>query len=115
MNWNNITTLVFNEYVLNKFQLQDILKYGVDTLLNDDDSTDTNIDFAKILGPSVGGEWQVEEEASTSNDQEVLHPFYFNRISFYLSCGNLDILWKRCFPSSIMFNTAKKDLLLKEV
>ncbi|XP_022305018.2 chromodomain-helicase-DNA-binding protein 1-like isoform X2 [Crassostrea virginica] len=50
--------------------LQDILKYGVDTLLNDDDSTDTNIDFAKILGPSVGGEWQVEEEASTSNDQE---------------------------------------------
>lgn len=83
MNWNNITTLVFNEYVQNKFQLQDILKYGVDTLLNDDDSTDTNIDFAKILGPSVGGEWQVEEEASTSNDQEVLHRFYFNRISFF--------------------------------
>ena len=83
MNWNNITTLIFNEYVGNKFQLQDILKYGVDTLLNDDDSTDTNIDFAKILGPSVGGEWQVEEEASTSNDQEVLHRFYFNCISFF--------------------------------
>ena len=77
----------------NKFQLQDILKYGVDTLLNDDNSTDTNIDFAKILGPSVGGEWQVEEEASTSNDQEVLfHFLHFNCISFYLSCGNLDIL-----------------------
>lgn len=50
--------------------LQDILKFGVDTLLNDDDSTDTNIDFVKILGPSVGGEWQLDEEASTSNDQE---------------------------------------------
>lgn len=56
----------------NVFQLQDILKFGVDTLLNDDDSTDTDIDFVKILGPSVDGEWQLDEEASTSNDQEVL-------------------------------------------
>lgn len=52
--------------------MQDILKFGVDTLLNDDDSTDTDIDFVKILGPSVNGEWQLDEEASTSNDQEVL-------------------------------------------
>ena len=39
--------------------------------MNDDHSTDTNIDFEKILGPSVDGQWQVEEETSSSNDQEV--------------------------------------------
>ncbi|XP_048779717.2 chromodomain-helicase-DNA-binding protein 1-like isoform X1 [Ostrea edulis] len=50
--------------------LQDILKFGVDTLLNDDDATDSNIDFAKILGPSVSGEWQLEEEASASVEQK---------------------------------------------
>lgn len=54
------------------FQMQDILKFGVDTLLNDDDSTDVDIDFVKILGPPFNGEWQLDEEASTSNDQEVL-------------------------------------------
>lgn len=61
-----------NIFHLHVFQMQDILKFGVDTLLNDDDSTDADIDFVKILGPSVNGEWQLDEEASTSNDQEVL-------------------------------------------
>lgn len=61
-----------NIFHLHVFQMQDILKFGVDTLLNDDDSTDADIDFVKILSPSVNGEWQLDEEASTSNDQEVL-------------------------------------------
>lgn len=65
--------------------MQDILKFGVDTLLNDDDSTDTNIDFVKILGPSVGGEWQLDEEASTSNDQEVLDNVFIGNLLISMS------------------------------
>ncbi|KAK3102784.1 hypothetical protein FSP39_013885 [Pinctada imbricata] len=46
--------------------LQDILKFGVDTLLSDEDSTDSDIDFNKILGSSVKGEWQEDEEVVES-------------------------------------------------
>ena len=50
-------------------QLTDILKFGVDDLLKDDDSSDTDIDFTKMLGPSVNGEWQVEEEVQEKEEE----------------------------------------------
>ncbi|XP_062607988.1 chromodomain-helicase-DNA-binding protein 1-like isoform X1 [Saccostrea cucullata] len=62
----NKQSLISDEHV----PLQDILKYGVDNLLNEDDSDDIDIDFTKILGPSVNGEWQLEEEPLVSDEQE---------------------------------------------
>lgn len=87
-----------NIFHLHVFQMQDILKFGVDTLLNDDDSTDADIDFIKILGPSVNGEWQLDEEASISNDQEVL-VFIVNFLicisfKFFLSINPTHPYWK---------------------
>ncbi|KAL3857047.1 hypothetical protein ACJMK2_011746, partial [Sinanodonta woodiana] len=53
-----------------KVKLQDILKFGVNELLNEENSCSAVIDFVKILGPSVDGEWQLSEatvaEQSTS-------------------------------------------------
>lgn len=58
-----------------KVGLQDILKFGVDSLLNEEDNDEPEIDFTKILGPSINGEWQPDEEpeakASSSMDLEV--------------------------------------------
>ena len=50
-------------------KLTDILKFGVDDLLKDDDTLDTDIDFTKMLGPSVNGEWQVEEEVQEKEEE----------------------------------------------
>lgn len=38
-------------------QLQDILKFGVDKLLENDDSSIESVDFDSILGPTENGEW----------------------------------------------------------
>ncbi|XP_076113824.1 chromodomain-helicase-DNA-binding protein 1-like isoform X3 [Mytilus galloprovincialis] len=45
-----------------KVKLTDILKFGVEDLLKDDDSSELDLDFTELLGPTVGGEWQVKEE-----------------------------------------------------
>ena len=67
---------IFGKFFNDIFQLIDILKFGVDDLLKDDDSTDVDIDLTKLLGPSVNGEWQVkeeetEDEKAEENDEEV--------------------------------------------
>ncbi|KAL4225128.1 Chromodomain-helicase-DNA-binding protein 1-like [Mactra antiquata] len=52
-----------------KVKLQDILKYGVDELLSgkhDDD--DYQIDFKFVLGPTINGEWQPDEDDESQGD-----------------------------------------------
>lgn len=39
-------------------QLSDILKFGVDKLFADEESSKENLNFEVILGSSVDGEWQ---------------------------------------------------------
>jgi len=45
-------------------QLKDILKFGVENLLSSEESDETDVDFTRMLGPSVNGEWQEEEIAA---------------------------------------------------
>ena len=42
-------------------QLSDILKFGVDKLLANEDSSIEDVDFEAILGKTVDGEWEKEE------------------------------------------------------
>jgi hypothetical protein len=44
------------------------LKFGVDKLFEAEDETD--VDFKKILGPCVAGEWQLEEGPPDAATQE---------------------------------------------
>ena len=53
-------------------QLQDILKFGVDALLNEEEAEQTDVDFNKLLGSSVGGEWQTEAESHDQDDQSAV-------------------------------------------
>ncbi|KAL5006528.1 hypothetical protein ScPMuIL_015334 [Solemya velum] len=54
-----------------KVKLQDILKFGVDNLLSEDQDEDKELDLFKILGKSVDGEWQPEEaEMNDVDDSE---------------------------------------------
>lgn len=53
------------------FQLQDILKFGVEKLLSDD-TPDEDIEFSRILGPTVNGEWQTTEDTGIIQDAEVI-------------------------------------------
>lgn len=59
-----------------KVKLQDILKFGVDSLLRDDDSSGDDTDFIKILGNSKNGEWQEEEVTAEEeeSDEEMVAP-----------------------------------------
>ena len=50
-------------------QLQDILKFGVDKLLNDETEEEI-VDFSRMLGPTVGGEWQTEEAVKDQEEEE---------------------------------------------
>ena len=43
------------------FQLQDILKFGVDKLFEDKDSSIEDTDLEQMLGPTVNGQWQAED------------------------------------------------------
>ena len=36
--------------------------FGVDELMKESEDDAVDVDFAKFLGPTVGGEWQPEEE-----------------------------------------------------
>ncbi|PVD33729.1 hypothetical protein C0Q70_04989 [Pomacea canaliculata] len=56
-------------FVKNSKQLQDILKFGVEKLLSDD-TPDENIEFSRILGPTVNGEWQTTEDTGIIQDAE---------------------------------------------
>ncbi|XP_060086323.1 chromodomain-helicase-DNA-binding protein 1-like [Ylistrum balloti] len=51
--------------------LQDILKFGVDSLLNEDETDELDVDFTKILGPSINGEWQPDEEPETKPNKSM--------------------------------------------
>ncbi|XP_064600679.1 chromodomain-helicase-DNA-binding protein 1-like [Liolophura sinensis] len=54
------------------FQLQDILKYGLDKLFEEGENSEEDVNFHKILGGSVNGEWQleeVEEDATIDDDK----------------------------------------------
>lgn len=44
--------------------------------MKDDDSSELDLDFTELLGPTVGGEWQVKEEVieekeADQSDEEV--------------------------------------------
>jgi hypothetical protein len=74
--------------------LQDILKFGVDKLLNDE-GEEEEVDFTSMLGPTVDGEWQAvedksqeaEEEKEEDMDAEVSFTFFFSFCLFvYLFC-----------------------------
>lgn len=60
-----------------ELKIEDILKFGLDKLFENDDSSVDNIDFASILGASVNGSWQTDsavvEDAkamATSDDDD---------------------------------------------
>nr|KAG5709164.1 hypothetical protein BaRGS_028620 [Batillaria attramentaria] len=53
----------------NPGQLQDILKFGVDKLLNDE-TEDEDVDFSVVLGASVDGEWQMDEGQDSEEEEE---------------------------------------------
>jgi len=44
-------------------QLEDIIKFGLDRLFGADESSDENIDFTSILGPTIDGQWQQSDSA----------------------------------------------------
>jgi len=44
-------------------QLEDIIKFGLDRLFGADESSDENIDFTSILGPTIDGQWQQADSA----------------------------------------------------
>ena len=69
------------------FQLQDILKFGVDKILNDETEED-DVDFTEILGPTVKGQWQINENGKDKKtdketdkmeeeDEVIKYFFYF--------------------------------------
>ena len=43
------------------FQLEDIIKFGLDRLFESDESSIESEDFTAILGPTVDGQWQQAE------------------------------------------------------
>ena len=60
-------------------QLADMLKFGLDKLLQSEDSSSQDLDFQQILGGSVAGKWIVdgskdepEEEEKMEEDDEDL-------------------------------------------
>ncbi len=63
-------------------QLTDILKFGIDKLLNnEEESASENLDFDAILGGSENGEWQTEVDEEVKETQvgisEMLSHTYF--------------------------------------
>ena len=73
-------------------QLQEILKFGVDKLLNDE-AEEEEVDFTHILGPTVDGEWQTEEAAKQEEEEEEKEEEMVSpqiKILFYL-CGEVVI------------------------
>ncbi|XP_046553776.1 chromodomain-helicase-DNA-binding protein 1-like [Haliotis rubra] len=53
----------------NKQQLQDVLRFGVDKLLNADEEDSSDIDLEKYLGATIDGAWQLEEKVEEEEDQ----------------------------------------------
>ncbi len=51
-------------------QLTDILKFGIDKLLNnEEESASENLDFDAILGGSENGEWQTQVDEEVKETQ----------------------------------------------
>lgn len=55
----------------NKVKLQDILMYGVDDLFKDKQLDEVDLDIEDIIGPTVGGEWQPQEEDSGNEEADL--------------------------------------------
>ncbi|KAJ8017759.1 Chromodomain-helicase-DNA-binding protein 1-like [Holothuria leucospilota] len=51
-------------------QLSDMLKFGLEKLLQSEDSTIDNVDLQGILGATVNGEWTLSEETSSESQEE---------------------------------------------
>ncbi|ESP00822.1 hypothetical protein LOTGIDRAFT_238503 [Lottia gigantea] len=49
-------------FASNRSELQDVLKFGAEKLFNEDNDDDNEDDFKKILGPTVDGQWTLNEE-----------------------------------------------------
>lgn len=63
------------------------MKYGVDDLLSGNHGDDIDLDFKVILGPSVDGEWQPDEEdnageTGTASGSEVILIFSLRNYKF---------------------------------
>ena len=56
--------------LIHYFKLQDILKFGVHELFENEDSTIEDVDFEAMLGKSRNGEWQ--PEISTDDEKVIL-------------------------------------------
>jgi len=63
-----------NKYVCVFFyvfwQIEDILKFGLDKLFANDDSSVENIDFTSILGATINGSWQIDSAAAAAIVEE---------------------------------------------
>ena len=51
-------------------KLQDILKFGLDKIFENSESSVEDVDFRGILGPTVDGCWQPDEEKETEDNEE---------------------------------------------
>ena len=45
--------------------------FGVDELMKEGGDEETDLDYKKFLGATVGGEWQPEEEGEEVEEKEV--------------------------------------------
>ena len=72
-----------NWVCLCELQLEDIIKFGLDRLFENDENSLEDVDFATILGPTRNGEWQQE---STVSDVKVSVG-----VIRWKSCNQLDL------------------------
>ena len=71
--------------------MQDILKFGVDKLLNDE-TEEVDMDFTRMLGPTVDGEWQTEEGVRGQEEEEV-------GLELLISSANVSKAVNKCLAS----------------
>ena len=58
--------------------------FGVDELMKEGGADDTELDYKKFLGATVGGEWQPEEEGDEDEEKEVQLLYYWI-ISYFIT------------------------------
>ena len=72
--------------------MQDILKFGVDKLLNDE-TEEVDMDFTRMLGPTVDGEWQTEEGVRGQEEEEEVG------LELLISSANVSKAVNKCLAS----------------
>lgn len=67
-------------------QLQDLLKFGIDKLLENQESSMEQFDLEKVVGRSEDGKWLVEEEETESRVRRclaIVYTYIFSLIQYW--------------------------------